>query len=154
LGAVPTGLGTPNVFVTVEVDGKPFLRIDLYADPNHSETSEQVLIWREFVTIGFGHNLHLVHVESRTTTSLDLDSYFGRVYASDECLIVASAERLFRVESDSTVKWTTQRLGIDGVIVDGVVNGIIEGQGEWDPPGGWKRFRVDLDSGSLVYGDI
>lgn len=52
------------------------------------------------------------------------------------------------------MKWTTQRLGIDGVIVDGVANGIIEGQGEWNPPGGWERFRVKLDSGSLIYNDI
>jgi hypothetical protein len=28
-----------------------------------------------------------------------------------------------------------------------VVGTTIEGQGEWDPPGGWRPFRVDLRTG-------
>lgn len=43
--------------------------------------------------------------------------------------------------------WRSDALGIDGVIVDRISADEIEGQGEWDPPGGWKPFRVSAHSG-------
>jgi hypothetical protein len=46
--------------------------------------------------------------------------------------------------------WRRRDLGIDGVVVDGVTNGFIEGQGEWDPPGGWQRFRLTASTGEPV----
>jgi hypothetical protein len=73
--------------------------------------------------------------------------YFGYVYANDEYLLVASGDRLRRIAQDGSIQWTSDVLGIGGVVVRNVFNGIISGDGEWDPPGGWQTFRVTLDSG-------
>ena len=80
-------------------------------------------------------------------TSFNLGTYFGHLYPSEEFLLVASAERLFRIDPDGAVKWRSGELGIDGVIVDRVSDQGIEGSGEWDPPGGWRPFRISVESG-------
>jgi hypothetical protein len=41
-------------------------------------------------------------------------------------------------------------MGVDGVIARNVAGGVIEGEGEWDPPGGWEPFRILLSSGTAV----
>jgi len=43
--------------------------------------------------------------------------------------------------------WRSDCLGIDGVMVDQVADGIIRGKGEWDPPGGWRPFQVRFATG-------
>jgi hypothetical protein len=80
-------------------------------------------------------------------SSLDLGSYFGRLYAGDSYLLAASAERLFRIGLDGTLLWASDPLGLDGVVVSCVAGGVVKGEGEWDPPGGWRPFRVCLDAG-------
>jgi hypothetical protein len=32
VGCIPTGLGTPNAYVLIENDGRPFIRVDVYGD--------------------------------------------------------------------------------------------------------------------------
>jgi hypothetical protein len=46
--------------------------------------------------------------------------------------------------------WESERLGIDGVVVHAVEGDVIEGDGEWDPPGGWQPFELSLASGERV----
>ena len=149
LGSIPKGLGTPDRYVTVSANGKPHMLIDMYADSDHAHIFEKALIWCDFVTIGFGHCVYLVELESHGIKTFDLGNYFSQLYPAKGYLLIASAEHLLRVESSGSVKWSSQRLGIDGVKIDCVEDGIIKGEGEWDPPGGWKPFKVHLDSGSL-----
>lgn len=49
----------------------------------------------------------------------------------------------------------TEQLGIDGVVVSivDVEKSLVHGQGEWDPPGGWKPFTVRLGDGTRVIED-
>lgn len=45
------------------------------------------------------------------------------------------------------MEWENRGLGIDGVLVHEISGDVIAGEGEWDPPGGWKPFRVRLNTG-------
>ena len=76
--------------------------------------------------------------------------YFGAFYAGPDYLLVASGDSLLRLGHDGRLLWAAHGLGLDGVIVGLVENGVIQGQGEWDPPGGWKPFALRLDSGQLI----
>ena len=150
IGAVPAGLGTPDFYVTVHKNDKPYLRIDLYKNSDEFYEFEEVRVWHQFVVAGFGHSVYLIHLESQDVISIGLESYFRSFYTSNEYILVTSAERIFRVDTSGSVKWSTQQLGIDGVIVDLVENGVIQGRGQWDPPNGWKPFRLRLYSGFLL----
>lgn len=54
------------------------------------------------------------------------------------------------MEPDGRVLWRGDRLGIDGVIIDGVEDGVIHGHAEWHPPGGWRPFHRELADGTSV----
>ncbi|HYE72121.1 MAG TPA: hypothetical protein VEF04_02275 [Blastocatellia bacterium] len=149
VGCVPTTLRTPDIFVFVENDGAPFIRIDIYGD-NDCSAFEDVIVWREFVVIGFGSRVHMVNYQDQEASTVELDSYFGHFYPGEDWLIIASGNRLLLIGSIGSVIWKTQILGLDGVIVDSIEGNLINGQGEWDPPGGWRPFRVKLDTGEQI----
>jgi hypothetical protein len=149
-GDAPPGLGSPAVYVTVERDGEPVLRVDLYEREPAHYAFQGVLTWADRIVIGFGCHVHLVSPASRTVATFPLSGYFGHLYALQERLLVADAERLHCFGRDGLALWRSAQLGIDGVTVRNVADGIIEGDGEWDPPGGWKPFRILLSSGASV----
>jgi hypothetical protein len=150
LGSVPTGVGTPDGFVAVEVDEKPLLRIDLYRPRDEAFAFEEVRVWFQFVAIGWGEHVYLVDPRTRRVLAIRLGSYFGHMYSAENDLLIASAERLFLVAPDGAVRWQSEHLGIDGVVVDKIDGEVVYGEGEWDPPGGWRPFSVSLRNGHAV----
>jgi len=147
LGHVPPGRGTPDRYLTVEADRGHLLRVDLYRSTDECFPFEEALSWSGWLVIGWGHHLFLVNLQSHATSTVDLGTYFRHLYPAIDYLLVASGERLLRVDPDGEVRWQSGALGIDGVIVDAVADGVISGRGEWDPPGGWRPFKVRLDTG-------
>lgn len=147
LGPPPSPANVPHVLVTDPVR----LRIDLYAEDEYF-FREELLFWHNWLVIACGHRVHLVDLparvrgETRATISHDLHSYFGYLYPC-EVLLVASADRLRAIDRHGELLWTSPPLGVDGVVVSEVKNGHILGEGEWDPPGGWRPFRLELASG-------
>jgi hypothetical protein len=142
----PVG-GTAYQYVLVEADGRPWLRLDLHARPGEGPAFEDALVWGGSLVVGWGHHVHLVRLADRAVSSLDLGGHFGHLYPAGGCLLVTSAERLFRVEPGGALAWVSRPVGLDGVVVVRVRGGVVEGKGEWDPPGGWRPFRLRLDSG-------
>jgi len=43
--------------------------------------------------------------------------------------------------------WVNNSLGIDGVIIEKFDTDKIYGSGEWNPPGGWRDFVLDINTG-------
>ena len=151
VGPVPSRKGTPDVFVIAEENDKPVLRVDVHVDhaSEHSPFTESI-VWKRWIVIAIGHHVYLVPLNGDNPSTLDLNGYFSGLYPLNHCLLVASGQRLFCVTTDGIVKWSSQELAIDGVVVRRVWDGIIDGEGEWNPPGGWKPFRITIESGSPV----
>jgi len=149
VGAIPGGEGTPDCYVTVETMGKKRLRIDVYTGPDRGFVFEKPMIWGSFVVIGLGNYVYLVCLKSLEVRTFDLGNYLSQLWPTEEYLLVASAERLFQIERSGSLKWSSERLGVDGVRIVRVHHDAIDGEGEWNPPGGWKPFRVNLKSGSV-----
>jgi hypothetical protein len=150
LGRVTVGLGTPDQFITLDSVEVPLLRVDLYRPSDESFSFEDALLWSHFLAIGWGHHVYLVNLRTRQVLTTQLGSYFSHLYPTSGCLLVASAERLLCIASDGTTLWHSSELVIDGVIVDRVDEGVVRGQGEWDPPGGWRPYSVSLQTGEAV----
>lgn len=151
VGPVPTAIGTPGAYVTVERDGKTFARIDVY--PLHGCPFVELAIWGAFVVIGWGNEAHLVDPATRGVRSISCDSYFGHLYPLDDRLLIASASDLICINEQGEPIWRSGCLGVDGVVVDRTDAHVIVGQGEWDPPGGWRSFRLSRASGKLLTDD-
>jgi hypothetical protein len=145
LGELPTPLGEADCYVLVEENTGPLMRIDLYGN-NHSAFRD-VLIWKEFVIIGWGDDVYFVRIENGEARTVNLGCYFGYLYPTDQFLLIASGERLFLFDDKARMQWMSDELGLDGVIVQEIDGEFISGEGEWDPPGDWRPFRVKVVSG-------
>ena len=156
LGRVPSGLGTADLFITISDGDRALLRVDLYGDSSSQTfTFQDALVWCEHVFVGYGHRVYVIDPKKQLASEIFLGTclgYFGAFHAGHDYLLVASGEDLLRLAPDGQVLWSAPNLGFDGVDVKSVVNGLIRGEGEWDPPGGWKPFVLRLDSGELVVG--
>jgi hypothetical protein len=141
------GSGTLLCHVLVSDEERPLLRLDVYAHEPDCYAFEDALIWQGHVVVGFGSNVHLVSLRDRSAVSLTLGEYFGHFYPTIDYLLVASGARLFRIESDRSVAWASDVLGIDGVVVSKPGPPVIVGEGEWDPPGGWEPFSLFSSTG-------
>lgn len=150
VGRVPTGEPEPNAYVTVERDDAPVARIDAYAD--YRGPFQDLIAWGRFVVLGWAEIVHLIDPLTRQVRDVECNGYFGHLYPLGDRLLVATASELICLDGLGEVLWRRDDLGIDGVIVDSTSDGVIRGQGEWDPPGGWAPFCVSLVDGTLLEG--
>lgn len=151
LGKIPAGLGTADLFVTISDDDRALLRVDLYGDSSHEIfCPPDALVWSDRVFVGFGHRVYIIDPGKQSASEIYLGREFLHFYANQDYLLVASAESMLRLAPDGTILWRTSNLAIDGVVVNSVEKGVIQAEGEWDPPGGWKPFALRLDSGALI----
>jgi hypothetical protein len=147
VGRVPTGRPTPDAYVTVERDGAAHLRIDAYAQGSSAFT--ELIFWQRFLVLAWTDIVHLIDIDARTVRDVPCKDYFGHLYSFPDHLLIASGQELIRCDAGGNELWRRDWLGIDGVIIDEVrPDGVIVGQGEWDPPDGWRPFRVRLADGS------
>jgi hypothetical protein len=149
LGKIPSGLGTPDFYVTATTPAGP-IRIDFYSDSETVHLFQDAIIWENNIVIGYADRLTLIEFDNREVRTIHLEWHFGSLRVEDNFLLVASASRLRKLSSNGDVAWTSEELGVDGVVIDKIENGIIAGQGEWDPPGGWRPFTISLDSGQRL----
>jgi hypothetical protein len=150
VGGVARGVGTPDRYVTVSDGGDLILRVDVYAYPLDSFPFEAALVWRDNLVIGFGSHIHMVALATRAACTLELESYYGHLHPTPDYLLIASGDRLFRMEPDRSILWTTEVLAVDGVIVSDPGPPVIRGEAELDPPGGWQPFAVSAADGATV----
>jgi hypothetical protein len=150
LGDVPTTLSTPDLYALISSESGPTLRLDLYRGNREYSCFQEAAIWNEFAVVGFAQRVHLVSLRSKQHVEFKLDSYFGSLWPGEAYLLVASAEHVLCIRIDGTLRWRSPPLGVDGVLVHEVANGVVKGDGEWDPPGGWEPFRLSLEDGTLL----
>ncbi|MCA9712678.1 MAG: hypothetical protein KDK70_43015, partial [Myxococcales bacterium] len=150
----PAAPRTPDAFVLVELSGHPHLRLDLYRHPEEYRGFERAAPWHDRLVIGWGEHVHLVWPERRTHRTIPLHgAHFCGFELDDDRLYVASSERVLRVDPDGFVRWTSDPVGIDGVLIHRVTRETIEGDGERDPPGGWVPFTLHAGTGALLLTD-
>ena len=149
LGRVPSGLGTADLFVTIEDDDTPILRADLYADQSPF-VSQDALIWGERGFVGFGNSVYIIDPKTQSGSALRLGSYFANFYATKEYLLVASGCDLLRFSPLGEVLWKTSGLALDGVVVRRIDECRVTGEGEWDPSSDRKPFVLRHDSGVRI----
>jgi hypothetical protein len=139
---------SPDTCILVERHEQPFARIDI--DDWHVGPFTDAVIWKRYVVIGFGEWVYLVDPSTREKHSFQCDGYFGHLYPLEEFVLVASADDLFSINENAELVWRSTGLAIDGVVVNHVENGVIYGEGEWDPPGDWREFKLSLADGQSI----
>jgi hypothetical protein len=147
-GSAPRGLGTPDLYVLAQLPDHGRVRVDVYRDSEEVACFEDARAMGSVVVVGCGARVHFADwSRGGAVTSHALGSYFGSLFELCDSLLVASAERVFRFTKQGAIIWRSDCVGIDGVILDDVDEHHIRGSGEWDPPGGWQPFLLELSTG-------
>jgi hypothetical protein len=149
VGGRPARQTAPDRIVTVADAGAPILRVDVWIDYPAALHAQDAIIWHGTLCIGFGDDVHLVSLTDRSVVTIPLHGYFDGLHPSDEFLLIASQDRVFRIAPDRALTWTSDFVAVDGVIISDIEPDRITGSGEWDPPGGWRDFVLDTTTGAV-----
>jgi hypothetical protein len=98
------------------------------------------------LVVGWGHQVIFL-VRGRVVATTNLGSYFYSLHRTDRGVVVADAQRVRLFEQTGQQIWVSRLLAVDGVVVSSCTGGVVHGEGEWDPPGGWVPFSLSLSSG-------
>src|SRR5688572_30155942 len=154
LAVLASGPGTENVpgkeFVIAQEDG-----IITGVFEIHFETSggpfKQAILLNDLLAIGLYQFLYLYDLKRKHfICKYEMEGYFGYLYIHEGKLYVTDAACMYCLESNGNLVWQNGNLGIDGVLIERFDGGRIYGSGEWDPPGGWENFVLDIETGNSM----
>ena len=117
----------------------------------HCSPFKQAQFIGDILAVGHEEHFYLFDTKSeRNILRLKMDGYFGSFKVEGAYIYVADSASIFCLDISGEIKWHTTELGVDGVIIHDIEEGKIIGSGEWDPPGGWRDFVVDKETGELL----
>ena len=144
-------------------DNQPVLLVHIFVDSDKDgylleQCFSEVLLNEQHIAILFGQHVHILDIASQQIRTVYLNDYVGHLYplpdvnasVLSDTFLVATFEYVFLVDIHGKIIWQSKMCAIDGVIIDEVVDGVIYGSGEWDPPGGWEPFRLSLNDGTFI----
>lgn len=110
------------------------------------------------VFIGFGQYVFILDMKAGAVVSHRLDGYFGHMYDAGDfenlpakfSILVTSASEALAFSMTGELLWVRKNLGIDGVLLHAADSRQFDGEGEWDPSDGWRKFSVSADSGTVL----
>jgi hypothetical protein len=151
LAPIAPGEGGLNGHLLVEKDGAPCVRFELRKSTiAECWAHQEALYWNGVFAIGFAERVHLVTPAGAMINRIALDEYFCGFQAEEDGLLVATGGRVLRLDECGEVVWRSERLALDGVVIRTVQGGVVFGEGEWDPPGGWRSFALTLSDGTAL----
>jgi hypothetical protein len=126
-----------------EVTGTYEIRYEYQCSPfKEAELIDGVL------AVGYQEHFYLFDLEkSLNILTLKMSGYFGHIYLNEDLIYVADSSGIYCLDSKGERIWQNINLGIDGVLIHDFGDSKIYGSGEWDPPGGWIDFVLDLKTG-------
>ena len=141
-------------------DVEPILILQLYVrvDENGwliSSAFSDFLLNESHVAIICGDHFHVFDIAKHSFRSHPLGDYVAHIYPvpdihSDRLhdrVMVSTYCHVFLIDIPAGILWKSSQCAIDGVIITSIENDTVLGLGEWDPPGGWKSFKLDLKTG-------
>ena len=146
-----SGSGRLYTDLVVFQDDKAILHLNCNGGWDEYQFTREALIWSDWVVVGSGHRIYLYELKKQDNKVVDLGAYFCKLHTTENCLFAASGERIHALDSIGEILWISDRLGIDGVVINGISDNFLLGEGEFDPPGGWEPFKISLADGKVEW---
>jgi hypothetical protein len=114
----------------------------------HCSPFKEALKIDNILAVGHEEHFYLYDlVANRNILTLNIYGYFGNINFNEGYFYVADASSIYCIDKKGVVIWENTNLGIDGVIINDFSENEIIGSGEWDPPNGWRKFKLDKKTG-------
>lgn len=139
--------GDVHYYVLIENNNALLLRLDF---PVEWGAFREVEVFGDHVAIGVQDMFYLFDITKQSCMTLKLDGYFGHLYIEGGELFVCSATDIICIGSDGATRWTSDKIAVDGVIINSFDGNILRVSAEMDPPGGWVDVLVSRRDGSVI----
>lgn len=154
----PNGEKDQRLLISKSAEPVLILQLYLRADEDGwliSSAFSDFLLNESHVAIICGDHFHVFDMTTHSFRSHSLGDYVGHIYSvpdihSDRLhdrVLVATYCHVFLIDIPAGILWKSSQCAIDGVIITSIENDAVLGLGEWDPPGGWESFKLDLKTG-------
>ena len=144
-----TGSGCEFVVVTNLETGGPVINLKIESD--YPVIFKKVDVVNGLIVIGYGNRFAIFNLEGKYITyETSFDGYFGSFEIDGDDIFVATDSCLLKIKLSGELIWTSEVLGVDGVVITSITGPEIRGDGEWDPPGGWEPFVIDRETGRKI----
>lgn len=105
----------------------------------------------DLLAVGYSGYFYLYDLSAgKCLRTLKVDSYFSGLAIHEGCFYVAGAGSVYCINKRGETVWQNNNLGVDGVRISHIADNQLRGSGEWDPPGGWREFVLDLTTGRAI----
>lgn len=117
----------------------------------HCGPFKEAAFFGDLLAVGLhGHFYLYNHRTKQTVSAVKMNGYFGHFYGDQHLVFIADACGLHCITKEGIVLWYRDDLGVDGVTVEKITEDKIYGSGEQDPPGGWRDFVLDKQTGRPI----
>jgi hypothetical protein len=114
----------------------------------HCSPFKQAIIVDNILAVGHEEHFYLFNLMTSTNMlRLKMEGYFGHIYYDKNRFYIADAGGLYCIDKNASINWQNNNLAIDGVVINEFHENKILGSGEWDPPGGWRDFILNKQTG-------
>jgi hypothetical protein len=138
-------------------DDQPALQVGAYVNPSEEfDFTSWSCLWKGWLVSGFGNSIVFIHPESHATHLFDLAKSFGltshflMMESTDDYLIGVTSCGLIRFHETAEIIWVADDLGTEGVFIDKIEDGKIQGIGKWSMMLDWTPFEVDFTTGTNI----
>lgn len=151
----------PGVYASLIEDNAVHTSFEIYATEQDYFFQNQAIYWRDWWVLGCGCHVHFISAVGEKIKNYSLgDSGFAYFLAfcndteimqalGDNFLLVTSGTGLSLFNDKAELRWQTNGLAVDGVVVKYIEDNIISGSVEIDPPGGWEEIKINVTDGSV-----
>lgn len=111
----------------------------------------EVMVVNNILAVGHEEYFYLYDLNTKNSIVIfKVDGYFSHLYLHENIFYIADASGIMAINKAGDILWENHSLAIDGVIINDFDEGKIYGSGEYDPPGGWRDFIIDLATGETI----
>lgn len=137
-------------YVTGYADGVP---VEVYGMWHQFKSGpfKQAIRFKNLLLIGLDEYFYAYDIFKKELKIVSLlKFYFSEIYIFEDVFIVCDACNVYSYNQECELLWQADNLGIDGVVINELTDGILIGEGENDPPGGWIPFKIDFQTGKIL----
>jgi hypothetical protein len=117
----------------------------------HCSPFKQAIIIDQILAVGFEEYFYMFDIIKKSNMlKLKMGGYFGHLYYNNEFFYITDSGGVFCIDKKGSLIWHNNNLAIDGVIINEFTDNKIFGSGECDPPGGWRDFILDRQTGLIT----
>lgn len=141
-----------SIYILIKEENTYNPVLNLKLPMEYSFPFEDSKVFNDTVLIGWQDRFAIYNLNTKRSSIIALDGYFGSFTVHDDMIFVCSASDIICLSLTGEIKWRSASIAIDGIVINTFNNNIIYCSCEWDPPGGWQPYQVDMLTGITLKG--